>query len=82
MATQASRFNWGELRDHMDIDDNDLNNIFGETYNFDDHLEQDVPAASHQLARQRRSRGRPRRHRQRQQDYRHRSQARRRRKPE
>jgi DUF4097 and DUF4098 domain-containing protein YvlB len=49
MATQASRFNWGELRDHMDIDDNDLNNIFGETYNFDDHLEQDVPAAATSL---------------------------------
>ena len=49
MATQASRFNWGELRDHMDIDDNDLNNIFGETYNFDDHLEQDLPAGASSL---------------------------------
>jgi DUF4097 and DUF4098 domain-containing protein YvlB len=49
MATQASRFNWGELRDHMDIDDNDLNNIFGETYNFDNHLEQDVPPAATSL---------------------------------
>ena len=45
IATQASRFNWGEVRDNMDIDDNDLNNIFGETFNFDDHLEQDVPPA-------------------------------------
>jgi len=42
IATQASRFNWGEIRDNMNIDDNDLNNIFGETYNFDDHLEQDI----------------------------------------
>ncbi len=49
IATQASRFNWGELRDHMDIDDNDLNNIFGESYNFDDHLEQDVPPAATSL---------------------------------
>jgi DUF4097 and DUF4098 domain-containing protein YvlB len=49
MATQASRFNWGELRDHMDIDDNDLNNIFGQTYNFDDHLEQDLPAGASSL---------------------------------
>jgi DUF4097 and DUF4098 domain-containing protein YvlB len=49
MATQASRFNWGEVRDHIDIDDGDLNNIFGETYNFDDHLEQDVPAGATSL---------------------------------
>ena len=44
MATQASRFNWGEIRDNMNIDDSDLDNLFGQTYNFDDHLEQDVPA--------------------------------------
>ena len=49
MATQAARFNWGELRDNMNIDDNDLNNIFGETYNFDDHLEQDLPAGATSL---------------------------------
>ncbi len=49
MATQATRFNWGELRDNMNIDDNDLNNIFGETYNFDDHLEQDIPAGATSL---------------------------------
>jgi DUF4097 and DUF4098 domain-containing protein YvlB len=41
-ATQAARFNWGELRDNMGIDDNDLNNLFGETYNFDDHVEADI----------------------------------------
>lgn len=46
MATQASRFNWGELRDHMNIDDEDINNIFGDTYSFDDHLEQDFPAGA------------------------------------
>ncbi len=49
IATQASRFNWGELRDNMNIDDTDLNNIFGETYNFDDHLEQDIPATATSL---------------------------------
>jgi len=49
IATQASRFNWGELRDNMNFDDNDFNNIFGETYNFDDHLEQDLPAATTSL---------------------------------
>jgi DUF4097 and DUF4098 domain-containing protein YvlB len=45
IATQATRFNWGEIRDNMNIDDSDLNNIFGESYNFDDHLERDVPAS-------------------------------------
>ncbi len=45
LATQASRFNWGEIRDNMNIDDGDLDNIFGENYNFDDHLEQDIPPA-------------------------------------
>jgi hypothetical protein len=49
MATQASRFNWGELKDNMNIDDSDLDNIFGQTYNFDDHLEQDIPAAATSL---------------------------------
>jgi hypothetical protein len=49
IATQASRFNWGELRDNMNFDDNDLNNIFGETYNFDDHLEQALPAGATSL---------------------------------
>ena len=49
IATQASRFNWGELRDNMNIDDNDLNNIFGQTYNFDDHLERDLPAGTTSL---------------------------------
>jgi hypothetical protein len=45
IATQASRFNWGEIRNNMGIDDSDLDNIFGETFNFDDHLEQDIPPA-------------------------------------
>lgn len=49
IATQATRFNWGELRDNMNFDDSDLNNIFGETYNFDDHLEQDIPPAATSL---------------------------------
>jgi hypothetical protein len=49
MATQASRFNWGELRDNMNIDDSDLDNLFGQTYNFDDHVEQDVPASATSL---------------------------------
>ncbi len=43
IATQASRFNWGEIRDNMNIDDNDLDNLFGETFNYDARLEQDIP---------------------------------------
>ena len=46
VATQASRFNWSELRDHMNIDDSDLDNMFGNSYNFDDHLEQAFPAGA------------------------------------
>ncbi len=44
IATQATRFNWGEIRDNMGIDDNDIDGIFGNKYSFDDHLEQDVPS--------------------------------------
>jgi len=37
----------GEIRDHVNIDDSDLDNILGETFNFDDHLEQEItPAAT------------------------------------
>ena len=43
VATQASRFNWGEIRDNMGIDGSDFDNVFGQTYNFDDHLEQAIP---------------------------------------
>jgi DUF4097 and DUF4098 domain-containing protein YvlB len=46
IATQAARFNWSGIRDQINIDDDDLNNIFGESYNFDDHLEQDFPAGA------------------------------------
>jgi DUF4097 and DUF4098 domain-containing protein YvlB len=33
----------GELREHIQLDDSDLDNIFGETFSFDDHLEQEIP---------------------------------------
>jgi DUF4097 and DUF4098 domain-containing protein YvlB len=49
IATQAERFNWGEVRDNLNIDDSDLDNIFGQTYNFDDHLEQDLPSGATSL---------------------------------
>lgn len=41
-ATQASRFNWGELRDQIDIDDSDFT-IFGQKYSYEDQLSQDFP---------------------------------------
>jgi hypothetical protein len=44
IASQIDRVNWAGLRDHINIDDGDFPNIFGETYNFDDHLAQDFPA--------------------------------------
>jgi hypothetical protein len=46
IATQAARFNWSGLRDQINIDDEDFNNLFGESYNFDDHLEQDFPVGA------------------------------------
>jgi len=45
-ATQIERVNWSGLRDQININDDDFSNIFGETYNFDDHMEQDFPAGA------------------------------------
>ncbi len=45
-ATQASRFNWGELRDQINIDDNDFDSWFGHNYTFDDQLNADFPAGA------------------------------------
>jgi len=46
IATQIEHFNWSGLRDQINLDDGDFSNIFGETYNFDDHLEQPFPAGA------------------------------------
>jgi DUF4097 and DUF4098 domain-containing protein YvlB len=46
IATQASRVNWEGIRNGINIDDEDFNNLFGETYSFDDHLEQEFPAGA------------------------------------
>src|SRR5260370_8260760 len=46
IATQAARFNWSGIRDQININDDDLNNIFGESFNFDDHLAQYFPASA------------------------------------
>jgi putative adhesin/cell wall-active antibiotic response 4TMS protein YvqF len=44
-ATQASRFNWDEIRNHMDMGDNDFT-LFGHNYSYDDQLQQDFPTGS------------------------------------
>jgi len=42
IANQLQRVNWSGLRDEIG-DDSDFSNIFGESYNFNDHLEQQFP---------------------------------------
>jgi Putative adhesin len=44
-ATQATRFNWDEIRNHMDMGDEDFT-MFGHNYSYDDQLQQDYPAGS------------------------------------
>ena len=46
IATQLERVNWSGIRDNINIDDSDFNGIFGQSYNFNDHLEQAFPAAA------------------------------------
>jgi len=45
LATQASHVNWGEVRDQIDIDDNDFT-LFGQKYTYEDKLEQAFPAGA------------------------------------
>lgn len=45
IATQTSRFDWGSLRDEIQIDDNDFS-WFGQKYTFSDQLSQDFPAGA------------------------------------
>jgi hypothetical protein len=45
IATQASHFNWGELRDQISIDDADFS-FLGQTYDYQDQLQQDFPAGA------------------------------------
>src|SRR5579859_6636379 len=46
IATQLERVNWSGLHDQFNWDDNDFTDIFGQSYTFNDHLEQDFPAAA------------------------------------
>jgi len=44
VASQIERVNWSGLRDQINVDDDDFSNIFGETYNYNDQLQQSFPA--------------------------------------
>lgn len=46
IATQLEHVNWSGLRDNINIDDEDFNNLFGEKFDFTDHLDRDFPAGS------------------------------------
>jgi len=46
IATSVERVNWHEVGSNMGIEDGDLDNLFGQKYDFDDHLEQDFPAGA------------------------------------
>src|SRR3954453_15692190 len=47
IATQLERLNWSGLRDDFNFDNGDFNHLFnGNTYTYDDHLEQDFPAGA------------------------------------
>jgi DUF4097 and DUF4098 domain-containing protein YvlB len=41
-ATQASRFNWDEIRDHIDLGGEEIA-LFGHNYSYEDQLQQDFP---------------------------------------
>ena len=43
IANQIERVNWSGLRDEMNFDDSDFNGIFGDSFNYNDHLEQNFP---------------------------------------
>ena len=45
IATGVSHFNWGNLRDHMQIGDDDIDEIFGgQSFDYSGDLSSDVPA--------------------------------------
>src|ERR1017187_7478776 len=43
IATQLEHVNWSGLHDQFNFDDNDFGDIFGQSYNFNDNLQQDFP---------------------------------------
>lgn len=45
-ATEAARVNWHEFGNAVDVDDSDLANLFGSSYNYTDQLEQPYTAGT------------------------------------
>jgi DUF4097 and DUF4098 domain-containing protein YvlB len=45
VATQAARFNWDEIRDHIDLGDETFP-LFGHNYSYDDQVQQNFPAGA------------------------------------
>ena len=45
-ATQLEHVNWSGIRDNFNVDDPDFSGIFGQSYNFNDNLQQDFPAGA------------------------------------
>jgi len=46
IATQLEHVNWSGIRDNFNIDDNNFPIFGGDTFNFDDHLEETFPAGA------------------------------------
>lgn len=46
MATQLEHVNWSGLHDQFNWDNGDFSDIFGQSFNFNDNLQQDYPAGS------------------------------------
>jgi len=47
IATQLEHINWSGVRENLNFDDDDFSTLFGgDTYNFNDNLEQDFPAGA------------------------------------
>lgn len=46
IANQVERVNWSGIRDQINFDDGDFPPIFGQNFNFNDHLEEKFPAGA------------------------------------
>jgi len=46
IASQLEHVNWSGLHDQLNLDDSDFSNLFGEAYNYNDHLQQAFPAGA------------------------------------
>jgi Putative adhesin len=46
IATQLEHVNWSGLHDQFNLDDSDFSGIFGQSFNYNDNLEQDFPAGA------------------------------------